>query len=340
MTHYILKRFSINTKNYEIWVIPDGLKITELRADGSVKSEIRLPLESAVDLRDRLACLFFEDYYVCEMGILHREFMKVNSSLELRLELTVVDHHQLLTITQTKARLTRSPCPSIAVQNSKTLYLELDAVLKNTFHSDMDYLPTHTHHQMKEIDIPPWFGSQYRGILSFYPHAENVLEDKEEFSHNNLLDDLLETIGIDEDVVRVWIFANNLGYFATDRKELDDCVFYNAIVMIQTTWSFWSFEKIMTGVIVRKYPNESDALRMERAIRQKIRMLMNAKARGTIHDVIKCIHDEQLLIKRFSLTSSNSQHFAQAIFNKVKEPEAEEAYLLTPGETQSPPFWM
>lgn len=96
----------------------------------------------------------------------------------------------------------------------------------------------------------------------------------------------------------------------------------------------------MTGVIVQKYPNESVALRMERVTRPKVRMLVNAKARGTIPDVIKFIHNEQLLKKRFSLTSSNSQHFAQAIFNKVKEPEAQEAYLLTPGETKTPPFWM
>ena len=133
MTRYILKkRFSIRNKKYEIWVKPDGVKITELRANGSVQSEIRLPLESAADLCDRLESLirFYEKFRpLPKTDVIRREFMEEDPETGYGLELRVEDYRQLLVISQNKARWTRTPCPSITVLDTGLLYHELVTVV-------------------------------------------------------------------------------------------------------------------------------------------------------------------------------------------------------------------
>jgi len=128
MTRYILKkRFTIRPKNYEIWVKPDGVKITELREDGSIKSEIRMPLESAADLCDRLIILarFYQNFRpLPKTDVLRREFMEKNET-HYRLELSVVEYHQMLVIAQSKRRQTRTPCQSISVRDTQLFHDEL-----------------------------------------------------------------------------------------------------------------------------------------------------------------------------------------------------------------------
>jgi hypothetical protein len=153
-------------------------------------------------------------------------------------------------------------------------------------------------------------------FIFFDPETDQSNKDQYFIRENDLLPKLNLMSDINEEIVKISIYKNPINSI-----QLTNYIIYHAFVVFQTKNYCWSIEKETEGLTIQRSLLSKNVIykyrHKERTsnILNKVSLIIQAKGKGKVKDLIDLIYSKDLLFKEYSIKEGNCKNFAEIIFN-------------------------
>ena len=159
--------------------------------------------------------------------------------------------------------------------------------------------------------------TKYSRMLYFDPEADSLRKDDYYIRNEELTYKLNYLCDINEEILKISIYKNPLNSI-----QLTNYIIYHAFVVFQTKCYWWSIEKNTEGITIQRSLFSKNVIQKYRQkertsnILNKVSLIIQAKGKGRVKDLIDLIYHKDLLFKDYSVIDNNCKNFAETIFNE------------------------